>query len=140
LFLLSLQASRFIFASSVFTPPNEPPTSGVDRSITAVFFLICLEGLCGGSAYVNTFYHVGREGEDGEHEGEEGAKRKMEKEFRIGATGASDSLGQLRHVDDVWTRKADHSGILFASLISMPFEIALCNAQVEQGRTTCRDL
>ena len=95
LLLLSLQASRFIFASSVFTPPNEPPTSGVDRSITAVFFLICLEGLCGGSAYVNTFYHVGREGEDREHEGEEGPKRKMEKEFRIGATGASDSLGKL---------------------------------------------
>ena len=37
---------------------------------------------------------MGREGEDGEHEGEEGAKRKMEKEFRIGATGASDSLGE----------------------------------------------
>jgi len=36
--------------------------------------------------------------------------------------------------------RADHTGILFASLISMPFEIALCNAQVEQGRTTCRDL
>lgn len=58
---------------------------------------MCLEGLCGGSAYVNTFYWVGREGEDGEDEREEGAKRKMEKEFRIGATGASDSLGKLCH-------------------------------------------
>jgi battenin len=95
LLLLSLQASRFIFASSVFTPPAEPPSQGVDRSITIVFFLMCLEGLCGGRAYVNTFYWVGREGEDGEDEGEEGAKRKMEKEFRIGATGASDSLGKL---------------------------------------------
>jgi battenin len=95
LLLLSLQASRFIFSSVAFTPPNEPPTQGADRSITAVFFLICLEGLCGGCAYVNTFYHVGREGEDGEDEGEAGAKRKMEKEFRIGATGASDSLGKL---------------------------------------------
>ena len=44
---------------------------------------------------MNTFYWVGREGEDGEDEGEEGAKRRMEKEFRIGATGASDSLGKL---------------------------------------------
>lgn len=54
---------------------------------------MCLEGLCGGSAYVNTFYHVGREGEEGDDESDEGAKRKMEKEFRIGATGASDSCG-----------------------------------------------
>jgi battenin len=100
LLLLSLQASRFIFASSVFTPPNEPPSQGVDRSITVVFLLMCLEGMCGGSAYVNTFYWVGREGEDGEDEGEEGAKRKMEKEFRIGATGASDSLGMLYDLDN----------------------------------------
>jgi battenin len=32
------------------------------------------------------------------------------------------------------------TGILFASLISMPTEVALCNAQVAAGRTTCRDL
>jgi battenin len=138
LLLLSLQASRFILASTAFTPPHEIPSQGVDRSITIVFFLICLEGLCGGSAYVNTFYHVGREGEDGEEEGEAGAKRKMEKEFRIGATGASDSLGM--NLFDGRIRRADMAGILFASLISMPFEIALCNAQVERGRTTCRDL
>lgn len=94
LVLLSLQASRFIFSAPEYTPPTEPPASGVDRSITAVFFLICLEGLCGGSAYVNTFYHVGREGEEGDDEDEEGLKRKMEKEFRIGATGAADSCGQ----------------------------------------------
>lgn len=93
LLLLSLQASRFIFSSSAYTPPTDPPTQGVDRSITAVFFLICLEGLCGGCAYVNTFYHVGREGEEGDEESDEGRKRKMEKEFRIGATGASDSCG-----------------------------------------------
>jgi battenin len=99
---------------------------------------MCFEGMCGGSAYVNTFYWVGREGEDGEDEGEEGAKRKMEKEFRIGATGASDSLGKL--AVSVIIGQANQAGILFASLISMPFEIALCNAQVERGRTTCQDL
>ncbi|GFZ47319.1 Protein BTN1 [Saitozyma sp. JCM 24511] len=125
LLTLSLQASRFILSSPEYTPPTTPPTSGVDSTITKVFFLICLEGLCGGSAYVNTFFHVGHEGGDDDDEltGEEGVKRKMEREFRIGATGAADSCG-----------------ILFASLISMPMELALCGAQVERGRTTCRDL
>lgn len=42
---------------------------------------------------MNTFYHVGREGEEGDEESDEGKKRKMEKEFRIGATGAADSCG-----------------------------------------------
>ncbi|ORX39157.1 batten's disease protein Cln3 [Kockovaella imperatae] len=120
--LLSLQASKFVFSSPEYTPPAVPPLQGSDRTISFVFVLICLEGLCGGAAYVNTFYHVGREGEDG-GEGLQGIRQKMEKEFRIGATGASDSLG-----------------ILFASLISMPFELALCDAQVARGRTTCRDL
>jgi battenin len=55
---------------------------------------MCLEGMCGGSAYVNTFWHVGREGEeDGESTPGEASRRKMEKEFRIGATGAADSCG-----------------------------------------------
>ncbi len=65
-----------------------------------MFFLMCAEGLCGGSAYVNTFYHVGREG-DGhevgnvvEDSGEEEQRKKMEREFRIGAVGAADSLGE----------------------------------------------
>lgn len=43
---------------------------------------------------MNTFYHVGREGEDGDNETEEGLRRKMEKEFRIGAVGAADSCGE----------------------------------------------
>ena len=90
--LLSLQSSRFIFTSPAYAPPATPP-QGVDRTITIVFLLICLEGLCGGSAYVNTFFHVGREGEDG-GEGEEGTRRKMEREFRIGAVGAADSCGE----------------------------------------------
>jgi hypothetical protein len=45
----------------------------------------------GGTAYCMTFYHVGREGDD-EHDEE---KRKVEKAFRIGATGAADSFGEL---------------------------------------------
>lgn len=137
LLILSLQASHFILSPSEYTPPHPVPSSGVDSTITKVFLLICLEGLCGGSAYVNTFYHVGRIGsEDADTEGaaqrsdgmsldKEAAKqkRKLEKEFRIGATGAADSCG-----------------ILLASLISMPLEKRLCATQVQQGRSTCRDL
>ncbi|OCF35698.1 protein BTN1 [Kwoniella heveanensis BCC8398] len=120
---LYIQAKHFIFSSPAYTPPSPPPSSGVDRTIGMVFLLICIEGLCGGLGYVNTFYHVAREGEDeNDGPGEEG-KGAMEREFRIGAVGAADS-----------------TGILFASLISMPLEIALCNAQIEQGRTMCRDL
>ena len=83
---------------------------------------------------MNTFYHVGRIGSDSEHELDiaqmpaaereaERQKRKLEREFRIGATGAADSCG-----------------ILLASLISMPLEQKLCGMQVERGRSTCRDL
>jgi battenin len=89
--LLTLQSSRFIFSSSAYTPPNPPPEYGVDRSITFAFLLMCLEGLCGGSAYVNTFYHVGREGDT--DQGDEDVRSKMEREFRIGAVGAADSTG-----------------------------------------------
>ncbi|AAW44170.1 basic amino acid transporter, putative [Cryptococcus deneoformans JEC21] len=136
--LLFLQAKTFFFSSPAYTPPADGD-GGVDRSITIVFLLICLEGLCGGSGYVNTFYHVGREGSvsenydaDGDNEmgGDrrtvnvtEMEKKAMEREFRIGAVGAADS-----------------TGILFASLISMPLEIALCRSQVDQGRTMCREL
>lgn len=64
----------------------------MDRAITLVFLLICLEGTCGGLAYVNTFFHVGREGDaDAEHED---TKARMEREFRIGVTGAADSCGE----------------------------------------------
>ena len=56
--------------------------------------MICLEGLCGGSAYVNAFYHVGRIGDDEAEMGEaDEGKRKREREFRIGATGGADSCG-----------------------------------------------
>lgn len=81
----------------------------MDRSITIVFLLICLEGLCGGSGYVNTFYHVGREGNGDENDDDDGGnemgtdqrvlkmtgveKKAMEREFRIGAVGAADSTG-----------------------------------------------
>lgn len=71
-------------------------------------------------------------------EGDEGERKKMEKEFRIGAVGAADSCGESVSFSDKTNRQL--LGILFASLISMPTEVALCNAQVAAGRTTCRDL
>ena len=45
---------------------------------------------------MNTFYHVGREGQGDfdDRDGAEGERLKMEKEFRIGAVGAADSCGQ----------------------------------------------
>ncbi|KAE8543691.1 protein BTN1 [Cryptococcus gattii VGV] len=103
--LLYLQAKTFFFSSPAYTPPAEGESGGVDRSITIVFLLICLEGLCGGSGYVNTFYHVGREGNGDENDDDDGGnemgadqrvlrgmeKKAMEREFRIGAVGAADS-------------------------------------------------
>ncbi len=95
--ILSLQSRTFVFSSASYTPPVTPPLEGVDRSITFVFLFMCLEGLCGGSAYVNTFYHVGREDSDSDGDedgdGEDNVKAKMEKEFRIGSVGAADSTG-----------------------------------------------
>ena len=92
--LLILQSSNFIFSPPAFTPPAIPPAQGIDRTITFVFLLICLEGLCAGSSYVNTFYHVGREGDEADG-GSEDLRTRMEKEFRIGSVGASDSFGEL---------------------------------------------
>ncbi|ODN81096.1 protein BTN1 [Cryptococcus amylolentus CBS 6039] len=144
--LLSLQARSFIFSSPSYTPgsniglgpaggggpdgPDGGEGGGVDRAIWFVWLLICLEGLCGGAGYVNTFYHVNHEGDQPLHPDPDPslppkseAKKAMEKEFRIGAVGAADS-----------------TGILVASLISMPLEVMLCRGQVERGRDLCRNL
>lgn len=119
-------------------------TPGADRAITVVFLLICLEGLMGGTAYCMSFYHVGREGDDEPDAG----RRKVEKAFRIGAVGAADSLGGSsgeaamagEDVELISPHRRTPAGILFASLIAMPVEIALCNDQVRQGRDLCRTL
>ncbi|KAL7409605.1 CLN3 protein-domain-containing protein [Mrakia frigida] len=103
--------------------------------ISLVLVVISIEGLCGGLAYVNAFHHVGRieEGVDEvgvearrerERRGEVGEVRRVqEREWRIGVVGAADS----------W-------GVLIASLIAMPLELSLCQAQVDMGRDTCRTL
>ena len=50
-------------------------------------------------------------------------RAKQEHEFQIGSIGFADS-----------------SGILLASLLSMPTEIGLCRAQVARGKMLCSEL
>ncbi|KAF8523775.1 batten's disease protein Cln3 [Hysterangium stoloniferum] len=91
-------------------------------SILCVFLLISLEGICGGLAYVNTFYHVGQEkASDACNFDPERARQ--EREFKIGSIGFSDSLG-----------------ILLASIVAVPTEVGLCAAQVRRGKMFCNDL
>ncbi|KAG6849848.1 hypothetical protein H0H93_004342 [Arthromyces matolae] len=80
-------------------------------SIFTVFVLITIEGVCGGLAYVNAFYHINQERPDplSAHDPD---RARQEKEFKIGSIGFGDSLG-----------------ILSASLLAVPTEIRLCRAQ-----------
>ncbi|KAN0129210.1 batten's disease protein Cln3 [Lactarius tabidus] len=77
-----------------------------------VFCLISVEGICGGLSYVNAYYRAGQE-----------PANAQERAFKMGAIGLADSLG-----------------ILTASLVAMPTEVALCRAQVGQGRLLCQEL
>ncbi|KAH7912867.1 batten's disease protein Cln3 [Hygrophoropsis aurantiaca] len=98
------------------------PDDREGRSITLVFLLISLEGICGGLAYVNVFYRINQEKPDPilNHDLEH---TKQEHEFKIGSIGFADS-----------------SGILLASLLAMPTEMELCKAQVARGKFLCRGL
>lgn len=80
------------------------------------------EGISGGLAYVNVFYHLGVE--QVEIDERKSAKRRLhEREFRIASVSFSDSIG-----------------ILCASLVASLLEPALCNAQVARGRNLCREV
>ncbi|KAK7682670.1 hypothetical protein QCA50_014053 [Cerrena zonata] len=91
-------------------------------SFTLVFLLISIEGICGGLAYVNVFYHINQDQHDHPASGDP-ERAKQEREFRIGSIGFSDS-----------------TGILLASLVSMPTEVELCKAQVARGKMFCKSL
>jgi len=91
-------------------------------SIFFVFTLISLEGLCGGLAYVNVFYHVNQESSD-PNTNHDIEKTRQEREFKIGSLGFADS-----------------TGILLASILAVPTEIELCKAQVRRGKTLCKGL
>jgi len=88
-------------------------------SFFLVFLLVTIEGICGGLAYVNVFYHINQEKSDSL----DPETAKQEKEFKIGSIGFSDS-----------------SGIMLAALVSMPLELSLCAAQVKRGKGLCRSL
>jgi len=97
-------------------------------SFWSVFLLVALEGTCGGLAYINAYYRVGQEQHRAPghraHGGDRDAERaRQEREFRIGAIGMADS-----------------AGILVASLVAVPTEVALCRAQVARGKMLCKSL
>ena len=70
---------------------------------------------------MNVFYRVNQEPPDPQVTDPEVAKQ--EKEFKIGSIGLSDS-----------------TGILLASVVSVPMELMLCDAQVKRGKVLCRTL
>lgn len=107
-------ASLALESAYGFLPEHSP-----QYTLPVIFLLVGLEGICGGLAYVNTFYLVGQE----ERTGEETERSKQEREFKIGSIGVADNLG-----------------ILTASLLAVPTEIELCNAQVRRGKTLCKAL
>ncbi|KAF7439942.1 battenin CLN3 protein [Pleurotus ostreatus] len=98
------------------------PDDSEGLSVLMVFGLVCLEGICGGLAYVNVFYRVNQEAPDPRtaHDVE---RTRQEREFKIGSIGFSDS-----------------SGILLASVLAMPTELQLCKAQVARGKMFCKGL
>ncbi|KAF4579553.1 Protein BTN [Pleurotus pulmonarius] len=98
------------------------PDDSEGLSVLMVFVLVCVEGICGGLAYVNVFYRVNQEAPDPRtaHDVE---RTRQEREFKIGSIGFSDS-----------------SGILLASVLAMPTELQLCKAQVARGKMFCKGL
>jgi battenin len=95
-------------------------------SIWLVFALVSLEGICGGLAYVNAFYHVNHEPPETPSVNSRMNDlewMRQEREFKIGSIGFADSMG-----------------ILLASLVAMPMELELCRTQVERGKLLCRGL
>ncbi|KAF8584628.1 batten's disease protein Cln3 [Ramaria rubella] len=104
-------------ASGIFDFASE------EWSFFCVFILISTEGICGGLAYVNTFYHVGQEPSVSSPRGEDSEIARQEREFKIGSIGFSDSLG-----------------ILLASILAVPTEVQLCKAQMRRGKMLCAQL
>jgi battenin len=91
-----------------------------------VLGLISLEGLCGGSAYVNAYYHLGQQMDDEDQDGrrlghaKDSQRVAQEREFRIASVGVFDTLG-----------------ILLAAGAASVLEPRLCRAQQDRGKTLC---
>ncbi|KAF5313328.1 hypothetical protein D9611_008647 [Ephemerocybe angulata] len=93
------------------------------KSIFLVFFLVCLEGICGGLAYVNVFYRINHEPPDASIRYNDIELTRQAREFKIGSIGFADS-----------------TGILLASILAVPTEVGLCNAQAARGKMFCKGL
>jgi len=117
LLLLAYESAVGVFSAG--DGPNER------TSIFFVFFLICLEGICGGLAYVNVYYRINHEPPDtyARNSSNDVERTRQEREFKIGSIGFADS-----------------TGILLASLLAVPTEIELCKAQVRRGKVLCKGL
>lgn len=89
-----------------------------------VLGLISVEGLCGGSAYVNAYYHLGQQMDDeDDHLGgtaKDSVRVAQEREFRIASVGVFDTLG-----------------ILMAAGAASFLEPRLCRAQQDRGKALC---
>lgn len=122
LLLLTFESARGILG-----PSDGWHSDGSDAlSIWLVFGLVCLEGICGGLAYVNAFYHVNHEPPETPPSNStmnDLEWMRQEREFKIGSIGFADS-----------------TGILLASLVAMPLELKLCKTQVDRGKMLCRAL
>lgn len=112
-------------SSTGFLSGASPESTTQGFVLPILMFLIAVEGICGGLAYVNVFYRVGQDGARAADRDDLPSRElaRQEQEFRIGSIGFADS-----------------SGILIASLIAMPTEVSLCRAQVGRGKLLCREL
>lgn len=123
----------------------------------SVFYSIGVDGQNDGS--VGNGIHLPGDGtqdggdvSDGEDRAYALAKKAQEHEFRIGCVGVSIFITVLSDVlrreianrtdapPLILMRKqfGDSLGILAASIISMPLQVGLCNAQVRDGRELCK--
>ncbi|KZT08122.1 batten disease protein Cln3 [Laetiporus sulphureus 93-53] len=114
---LALESSRGVFGGGF---AREGDTEG--RSVALIFALVCVEGVCGGLAYVNVYHHVNRETPPADAVGDP-EREKQEREFKIGSIGLADSVG-----------------ILCAALVAVPTELELCRVQVARGKVFCESL
>ncbi|KAJ6618758.1 batten's disease protein Cln3 [Mycena sp. CBHHK59/15] len=109
------------FEAAVGIFPSDPSANEA-WSIATVFLLVSLEGICGGSAYVNVFYRINQD-PPSPHTAHDLERTRQEREFKIGSVGFADS-----------------SGILLASILAVPMEVALCRKQVSRGKLLCKGL
>ena len=76
---------------------------------------------------VNVFYSINQEQSrstgSSNDENMDPERAKQEKEFKIGSIGFADS-----------------TGILLASILAVPTEVELCNAQARRGKMICKSI